>query len=124
MKYSEIDERNTVLERGNIKLVERRMQDEGSYAAICYDITSGGEAAGVLTVIVSDESPAYIERIDIDEDKRGRGIGTTAIHIVADTYDGVALAPDSEDSARLYARIGREYDLPEIDQGYGVYIVD
>lgn len=129
MTYSEIIERRDEIGTASItgegmELQERRFQDEDSYAAIGYAIIADGAEVGMMTVIVSEETPAYIERIDIDEDKRGHGIGTKAIRLAADSFDGVALAPDSEDSERLYKRIGRAYDLPEIDQGYGVYIVD
>lgn len=105
------------------KLVKEREQVEDSYTAISYEIVSGDVTVGAMTVMASDDG-AYVERIDIDEQYRGHGIGTDALLQVSDIYGGVAIAADNARAARLYERLGTEsrYDGAEyIDQGYGVY---
>ena len=105
------------------KLVKVREQIEDSYTAIGYEIVSEGVTVGAMTVMDSDDG-AYVERIDIDEQYRGHGIGTDALLQVSDIYGGVAIAPDNDRAARLYERLGTEsrYDGAEyIDQGFGVY---
>ena len=71
---------------------------------------------------------AHLERIDIDEDSRGKGYGSDAIEAMRKAYGRIVAAPDSEDSRRLYERIGElvvetRFDQEEtfLDVGYGVY---
>lgn len=70
----------------------------------------------------------HLERIDIDEDSRGKGYGSAAIEAMRKAYGRIVAAPDSEDSQRLYARIGEEVidtngDKEEVYLcvGFGVY---
>lgn len=102
-------------------IITDRYEGEG-YENVCIDILHDGKVVGSANAMVSDT--AYLERIDIDEEYRNRGIGTEALRLIADELDSIYLAPDNEDAARLYARIGWEYtgeDAEYIDQGYGVY---
>ena len=71
---------------------------------------------------------AHLERIDIDEDSRGKGYGSAAIEAMRKAYGRIVAAPDSEDSQRLYALIGEEVldtrgDMEEcyLCVGFGVY---
>ena len=71
---------------------------------------------------------AHLERIDIDEDFRGKGYGSAAIEAMRKAYGRIVAAPDSEDSQRLYERIGEpmfdfDGDREEchLDIGFGVY---
>lgn len=97
--------------------------EEDSYTNITIDIYNGSTKIGDCSLMV-DESYAYCERIDIDEEYRNHGYGTEALEQLSSKYDGVVVAPDNEDAKRLYERIGREYDGDDadyIDQGFGVY---
>ncbi len=71
---------------------------------------------------------AHLERIDIDEAHRGKGYGSAAIEAMRKAFGRVVAAPDSEDSQRLYERIGelvidRRGDMEEcyLDVGFGVF---
>lgn len=70
------------------------------------------------------DDTAYCERIDIDEEYRNNGYGTSALNELSEMFDGITVAPDNEDAKRLYERIGCEsrYENADyIDQGFGVY---
>ena len=83
-----------------------------------------------------DDGSAYLERIDVDEGFRGQGIGTAAIREILGDFDALYAAPDNEDAARLYARIGEQVVGEDIDaaapleclyyldQGFGVYTIE
>lgn len=80
-----------------------------------------------------DEDVIYVERIDVDEEHRGKGIGTAVLQMLTYKHGAVFVAPDNEDSKRLFERIGLDayeesnprqfYDnsIDYLDQGYGVY---
>ena len=99
------------------------------------DILAGGAIVGAATVIrYYDEDGnteyTHLDRIDIDEDSRGKGYGSAAIELMRKFYGRIVAAPDSLDSQRLYARIGEEVldtrgDKEEcyLDVGFGVYEV-
>ena len=82
-----------------------------------------------------DNDTCYIERIDINEEYRGQGIGTEVLKNTLYSEYGfysVVVAPDNDDAKRLYERIGTEYtspmdddecDFSYNDQGYGVYVI-
>ena len=115
--------------------------------AIKYEITHGKEddyyhmdgENFALTYITYKFAPdwvedvIYVERIDVDEGHRGKGIGTAVLQLLAKKYRAVFVAPDGEDSKRLYARIGvdaytdsnpRYFDDTYIftfDTGFGLY---
>lgn len=102
-----------------------------------FDIIADDIKVGEVEVIDQfneDNDTAYIERIDIDEEYRGQGIGTevlTSTFYDECDYRAVIVAPDNEDAQRLYERIGNEYrcynddeyDFGYNDQGYGVYVI-
>lgn len=105
------------------KLVKTWEQVEEEYTVVGYDIVSDDTTVGAMSV--SDScTGAYVERIDVDEQYRGRGIGTDALLQASSMYGGIAVAPDNERAARLYQRLGTEsrYEGAEyVDQGFGVY---
>lgn len=85
------------------------------------EIRHDGQAVGEMCVSRYD-GDVYIDRIDIDEDKRGQGIGSAVLR----QYRGAYIVADSERSARLCARLGELVDDPMMaymDQGQGVYIL-
>lgn len=91
--------------------------------AIAY--VSGREVAWA-SILTSEDSPAYVERIDVDEAERGKGIGTEVLEKLASHYGEIIIAADNERANRLYERLGSEYtgeDAPYIDQGYGVWMI-
>ena len=122
----------------NIRLVNTG----NSYFADCakdydyhhFDITNDDIKVGTLDIIDwfnEDNTTAYVERIDIDEEYRNQGIGTQVLSDVLQAmYRAVIVAPDNDDAKRLYERIGSEYraygdeyDFSYNDQGYGVYVI-
>ncbi len=97
------------------------------------DILADGKRVGEATVIRyydEDDNVEYthLERIDIDEAHRRKGYGTEAIEAMRKAFGRIVAAPDSEDSQRLYERIGEEVldttgDMEEVYLcvGFGVY---
>ena len=105
-------------------LVLTRENAEDNYTEIGYDIVVDGTAVGAVNMIISDD--AYLERIDVDGEYRGKGYGTAAIKELKALYRGLDLyaAPDNEGSRRLFERIGSPYNgknAEYVDQGFGVY---
>lgn len=106
-------------------------EDEGKIE-LDLDIMCDGEKVGQCHVIDWTDG-SLLERIDIDEDRRGQGIGSEAIRQLSCDRDRLFCAADSEASARLYARMGSEWTEDDdartdgswtyLDQGYGVYRV-
>lgn len=102
-----------------------------------FDIYADDNKVGTIEVIdqfSEDNDICYVERIDIDEQYRGHGIGTEVLTSTLWNecgYRYVVVAPDNEDARRLYERIGEEYefipgcdqDFDYNDQGYGVYVI-
>lgn len=90
-----------------------------------YDIVADGIRVGVIEM---SEDGTYLERIDVFDEYQRKGYGTAALKALADEIGNFCLTPDSEDSKRLYDRIGSEISRSEydawgwaVDQGYGVY---
>lgn len=90
-----------------------------------YTFFAEGTQIGEAYVIDEvDKDRAYLENIDIYEPFQNKGYGTTAIKSIASEYWELYLAPTNEDNQRLYERLGEDgYDV-EVDQGYGVYLID
>lgn len=111
--------------------------DAEEYDYHLLEIHADGEVVGAVEVVdhLSDDNDVcYVERIDIDEAFRGKGIGTEVLTSTLNDecgYRYVVVAPDNEDAKRLYERIGEEYsfipycdqDFDYNDQGYGVYVI-
>lgn len=109
-----------------LNIIETRRTREDTYEAISYDIDLNGVTIGWASVINGEDSPACIERIDIEESYRNQGYGSEAINAISDLFGGIIIAPDNEDAQRLYDRLGREYNgnvADYLDQGYGVYLI-
>ena len=98
---------------------------EGGYQR--RDIKLNGETVGTVTIRIYDDY-SEIDRIDIDEKYRNKGIGTTVLGDIAGEFDTTYIVPDNESAKRLYERIGEEVTSGEVyenlDQGYGVYRLD
>lgn len=95
-----------------------------------FDIEVDGIIVGGGSMI-EDEDSCYLERIDIDEEYRGKGYGTQALYLLRGIYGTYYLAPDNADAKRLYDRVAEEMPQDEydrwgfaIDQGFGVYVID
>ena len=92
--------------------------------SIEYGAYIDGKQVAAASVLLGDEG-AYCERIDVDEDKRGQGIGTAFLRFLSEAHGDIYVAPDNEDAQRLYDRLG--YDVTDkddwcyVDQGFGVY---
>ena len=80
---------------------------------------------------VLNDDLAYIERIDVNEDCRGQGIGTQIIKALKAKYWRRIAAPDNADCAWLFDRLGEKVEdstlcgieIWPLDQGYGIYEV-
>jgi ribosomal protein S18 acetylase RimI-like enzyme len=98
---------------------------EGGYQR--RDIKLNGETVGTVAIRIYDDH-SEIDRIDIDEKYRNKGIGTTVLGDIAGEFDTTYIVPDNESAKRLYERIGEEVTSGEVyenlDQGYGVYRLD
>lgn len=81
-----------------------------------------------------EDRVVYVERIDVDEDRRNQGIGTAVLKNLAKKYT-VIVAPDNDDSLRLFERIGcdawencdralNEYGIWALDQGRGLFEIE
>lgn len=101
-----------------------------------YNILLNGKRVGTTEIIdcYNDYNDiCYVERIDINEEYRGRGIGTTVLtkEFRNEGYRDVVVAPDNKNAQRLYQRIGEEtnfvggcdVDFGDLDQGYGVFVI-
>lgn len=111
--------------------------EEGQEDYHGFNILVDGSKVGSIEVIDhlddDDNDAVYVERIDIDEDFRGQGIGTEVLtRVLKETCDYyyVIAAPDNKDAQRLYERLGEEYSTSRFDygceyndQGYGVYVI-
>ena len=95
-----------------------------------FDIEVDGIIVGGGNMIEAEREDDfnYLERIDIDEEHRGKGYGTSALYELQSVYGSYYLAPDNERAQRLYERIADEISSADydafgfaIDQGYGVY---
>lgn len=75
---------------------------------------------------------AYIVRLDVNEDQRGKGLGTMIVKTLMCMYGTVVAAPEGEMARAFFSRLGEEDDSGElkgqaiwpIDQGFGVYIME
>lgn len=104
-----------------------------------FDIIADGITVGAIAVIDNfneDNDICYIDRIDVDEEFRGKGIGTVVLteSLKDEGYWKIALAPDNERARKLYERLGEEndqvykgdgewQDFSYNDQGYGIYVI-
>ena len=108
-----------------VTLNVKKSTDMDTYTYDNIAIMLDGKEVGTIGM-VADENEPYLERIDIDEKYRNKGIGTDALRLVAEKYGEFLIAPDNEDAKRLYERYGEESNsdnAPYLDQGYGVYSI-
>ena len=101
--------------------------------SVFLDILADGTIVGSATLIRyygegGGRKYTHLERIDIDEEFRDKGFGTAAIKTMCGNYGRIVAAPDSEDSKRLYERIGNlvvdttgHMDEVYLCVGFGVY---
>lgn len=108
-----------------VTLNVKKSTDMDTYTYDNIAIMLDGKEVGTIGM-VADENEPYLERIDIDEKYRNKGIGTDALRLIAEKYGEFIIAPDNEDAKRLYERYGEESNsdnAPYLDQGYGVYSI-
>lgn len=109
-----------------VREIERREGQNGE-TEIIYEFIAEGEIVGGASVSVwEDLDGAVVSRIDIDEGHRNRGYGTDALQWLSGEFWRIYLAPDNEDAARLYGRLGEETwedSWSGLDAGYGVFRV-
>ena len=89
-----------------------------------YSISYDKKKIGNVDIKSWDDGSALIDRIDIDEEFRNKGIGSYIISYFSDLYSSCYIVPDNTYAQRLYARLGSEtteYPWYGLDQGYGVY---
>jgi RimJ/RimL family protein N-acetyltransferase len=107
----------------DMNILNVRTQHEDGYTYEHYEAVVGGKVIGTAGVMVSENEPQHLERIDIDDDKRGQGYGTSFIRALLSVHGRMTAAPDNQDSQRLFDRLGKDVTdaFPHLDQGYGVY---
>lgn len=124
--YIEVKEREIQM----LTYDKQKFDELGQQTTYTIDILLDGEKIGRADVIEYTEDaeyePVYLEWIQIDEEYRNNGYGTQAIKDIASNYqDDFYFAPLDEDNVRCYERFAElteSYD--EIDQGYGVYVIN
>lgn len=92
---------------GEVTLKVKKSTAEDDYTYDNIAIMLDGKEVGTIGMM-ADENEPYLERIDIDEAYRNKGIGTDALRLVAEKYGDFLIAPDNEDAKRLYERYGDE----------------
>ena len=111
-----------------MKLQTTIFDTEGTWTTYKNEILMNGQKVGTAYTMTDseDEDRTYLESIDIDEDFRNLGYGTQAINKLAEINNFLYFAPTDENNKRLYERIAEEMeaDVPEVDQGYGVYFLE
>ena len=109
----------------NLEIRSSLYDTEGTWETIKHEIMVDGTKVGSAYTMTDteDDSMTYLESIDIDENFRNHGYGTQAIKELVEKYRHIYLAPTDENNRRLYERLGKEMesDVPEVDQGFGVY---
>jgi len=108
-----------------------KFEELGTWITYENKIIVDGQLVGKAYTMVDseDEDQTYLETIDIDEDFRNQGFGTQAINKLAEQTDLLYFAPTDENNQRLYKRIAYDMeeamsDVPEVDQGFGVYFLE
>lgn len=88
-------------------------------------IEKDGINVGSVSVKTWADGSALIERIDIDENFRNEGIGSTVIKTIAEAHDACYIVADNANAARLYDRLGclvnEASDWNYLNDGFGVY---
>ena len=100
--------------------------DDTDGAYDCMYIMVDGKKVGDVTVKFWSDDSSLIERIDVDECERGKGIGSEVIRMISSDHESCYIVPDSKRAASLYARLGSESKSEvwmSLDQGFGVYEV-
>lgn len=100
---------------------------EGTWTTYKNEIEVDGQKVGTAyTMVDSEDDRVYLEDIGIDKEYRNKGYGTQAINMLAKMHEYIYFAPTDENNQRLYERIAEEMecDVPEVDQGYGVYFIE
>lgn len=74
---------------------------------------------------------AYIQRLDVEEPHRGKGLGTAIVQTLKDIYGTLIASPEGERSRGFFEIVGEKEESWELmgqdiwpyDQGYGIYII-
>lgn len=111
-----------------MKLETTIFDTEGTWTTRKNEIIMNGQKVGTAYTMTDseDEDRTYLEDIVIKAECRNKGYGTQAIRTLAKEYGYIYFAPTDENNKRLYERIAEEMetDVPEVDQGYGVYFLE
>lgn len=100
------------------------------YATLEYTTYTEDDGSDGIIDDENDTDEAYLERIDVDNDYQGKGIGTALLKYCLEKVhnlnlaSSIVLSPDNKRAKQWYTKIGSEiYDnyWSNIDQGYGVY---
>lgn len=112
----------------NLEMKKELFDQLGNSEEYRHEIYVDGEKVGYAHVIINveDEDDNYIDDIVIDENQRNKGYGTQAIKELANEYGFLYFAPCNEDNVRCYERFAElmTEEVPEVDQGFGVYYLD
>lgn len=104
---------------------ETSLDPEGIFQS--RSIILNGKQVGAAGINIYDDF-TLIERLDVDEEYRNKGIGSKIITDIASEFDTTYIVPDNENAKRLYERLGDEVtddDVVEyLDDGYGVYEIN
>lgn len=118
-----------------MKIETTKFDELGNYTTYENEILVDDQVIGKAYTIVEydddgdKEDEVYLEDIVIYEQYRNQGFGTQAIQMLAKENEFLFFAPTDENNQRLYERIASDMeedlsDVPEVDQGYGVYFLE
>lgn len=112
----------------NLNLKTTLFDTEGTWETYKHEILVDGQTVGTAHTMtdIENDDETYLENIDICEGYRNKGYGSQTFYKLAEKYDYIYFAPTDENNQRLYERIAEEMtvDVPEVDQGYGVYFLE
>lgn len=116
----------------NITIKCSDKHDEDTYYTYSVSIYADNIMVGTMSCMSNTadfddcDSEDYVERIDVEAEYRNHGCGSKALKLLAEIVGGFDIAPDSEDSRRLYERLGDISHTDQskyLDQGFGVYYI-
>ena len=112
----------------NLELKTTLWDTEENWETYKNEILLDGQKVGEAYIMIDQEEDdqAYLEDFGINKEHRNQGIGTEVLNKLVEKHGRVYMAPTDENNQRLYDRLGEEWigNAPEVDQGYGVYVIE
>ena len=98
-----------------LKFLEYHKDADEDGCMHCYHVYLGTKKIGYFEITENYGAETWLDIIELLPDLRNRGFGTQAVLWAAQKYKKIYLQALSEDSARLYRRLGHEL-LPDTQE--------